>query len=329
MSNRLNKLQFDWLVNGKESSTVFDIEKRHSRFPYFIPPEIGSGWGEMINTQHNVSLFRSECSFKQEEAGIFVSLADISSKSDNPSWAIQMATGGTIKHHDNLTGSNHVFGHGRCIIRYAKEVNFRPFAEKRNKITTSVLNLERDSLILMLGEQRFESLMVAIGTKDLPTVITHELPSSVSNLLNHAMLNPYQGKIRELFVQARALEFLCALSLFSERYSSVRPDSRNKLMAIYDLHDELIKLDGKVPALTELARKVGMSVRTMNHLFKETFGLSVRAFITKQRFEEAHKAIEESRIPLKVIAFRLGYSHVNHFITGFKKEFGYTPGSLR
>jgi len=32
---------------------------------------------------------------------------------------------------------------------------------------------------------------------------------------------------------------------------------------------------------------------------------------------------------MKVLAARLGYSHVNHFIAAFKKKFGYPPGSLR
>jgi AraC-like DNA-binding protein len=32
---------------------------------------------------------------------------------------------------------------------------------------------------------------------------------------------------------------------------------------------------------------------------------------------------------MKVIAERLGYSHVNHFITALKRKFGYPPGSVR
>jgi AraC-like DNA-binding protein len=32
---------------------------------------------------------------------------------------------------------------------------------------------------------------------------------------------------------------------------------------------------------------------------------------------------------MKVLAERLGYSHVNNFIHAFSKRFGYSPGSLR
>lgn len=37
----------------------------------------------------------------------------------------------------------------------------------------------------------------------------------------------------------------------------------------------------------------------------------------------------ETGLPMKVLASRLGYSHVNNFINAFKNRFGYSPGSLR
>jgi AraC-like DNA-binding protein len=32
---------------------------------------------------------------------------------------------------------------------------------------------------------------------------------------------------------------------------------------------------------------------------------------------------------MKALANQLGYSHVNHFITAFKRQFGYSPGTIR
>jgi AraC-like DNA-binding protein len=34
-------------------------------------------------------------------------------------------------------------------------------------------------------------------------------------------------------------------------------------------------------------------------------------------------------VSFRSAATRLGYSHVNHFISAFKRKFGYSPGSLR
>jgi len=51
--------------------------------------------------------------------------------------------------------------------------------------------------------------------------------------------------------------------------------------------------------------------------------------LTNYRLEQARLAIEKGRQPLKVIAYKVGYSHVNHFITAFKRKYNCTPGSLR
>ncbi|SDI24359.1 helix-turn-helix transcriptional regulator [Propionivibrio dicarboxylicus] len=91
----------------------------------------------------------------------------------------------------------------------------------------------------------------------------------------------------------------------------------------------LINMHGKLPTLNELAAQFGCSARLLNDDFVAEFGGSIYAFITSQRLDEAHEAILQSNVPLKTLAFKLGYAHVNHFITAFRKKYGYPPGSLR
>jgi hypothetical protein len=59
------------------------------------------------------------------------------------------------------------------------------------------------------------------------------------------------------------------------------------------------------------------------------YGASVYNFVTDHRLNQVHASIIASTTPLKTLAARLGYSHVNHFIVAFKRKFGYPPGSLR
>jgi len=47
------------------------------------------------------------------------------------------------------------------------------------------------------------------------------------------------------------------------------------------------------------------------------------------RLNEAYVAIRDSDVALKVLASRLGYSHVNHFNRAFRCKFGHPPGQLR
>ena len=44
---------------------------------------------------------------------------------------------------------------------------------------------------------------------------------------------------------------------------------------------------------------------------------------------EAHAALVEGDLPIKVLSRRHGYSHVNHFMRAFTRKIGYPPGNLR
>lgn len=95
------------------------------------------------------------------------------------------------------------------------------------------------------------------------------------------------------------------------------------------LRDFLMQVEGKLPRLNELASRFGLSARALNEAFIQEYGQSIGAFINDYRLTQAHAALMQSDTPMKQLAARLGYSHVNHFITAFKRKFGYPPGSLR
>ncbi|NDY84045.1 response regulator [Orrella sp. NBD-18] len=95
------------------------------------------------------------------------------------------------------------------------------------------------------------------------------------------------------------------------------------------LHSYLVNYEGKLPNLDDLSKKYGVSARKLNEKFIDAFGDSVYSYMTTHRLNQAKEKIINSDIPLKLISYELGYSHVNHFITMFTKKFGFTPGSLR
>lgn len=101
---------------------------------------------------------------------------------------------------------------------------------------------------------------------------------------------------------------------------------RDKAIA---LHDFLVQSEGKLPTLDELGRRFGLSPKRLNEVFTDIYGSSIYVFISTHRLNLAREAILNSDIPLKVLAYRLGYKHVNHFNTMFTKKFGCTPGALR
>ncbi len=95
------------------------------------------------------------------------------------------------------------------------------------------------------------------------------------------------------------------------------------------LYEQLVNTRGKLPTMEELATQYGCSIRTLNTEFSTEYGQPVSAFLIEYRFKLAHDAVQQTTIPLKILAEQLGYSHVNHFSTAFRKKFGYAPGYLR
>jgi AraC-like DNA-binding protein len=98
---------------------------------------------------------------------------------------------------------------------------------------------------------------------------------------------------------------------------------------VHALHEHLLTSEGKLPTLDQLAKTFTCSVKRLNQAFVSEYGKSIYDFISTTRIEAAHAAILNSDTPLKILAARLGYSHVNHFNAAFRKKFGYPPGSLR
>jgi len=64
-------------------------------------------------------------------------------------------------------------------------------------------------------------------------------------------------------------------------------------------------------------------------VFFEKYNQSIFTFLSNQRLDQAYQGLLKTDIPMKILAHKIGYSHVNHFITAFKNKFGVTPGSLR
>lgn len=96
-----------------------------------------------------------------------------------------------------------------------------------------------------------------------------------------------------------------------------------------DVHQFLIRAEGKLPTLDALARQFFFPAKRLNEEFIAEYGKSNNAFVSEHRLDEAHAAIQHSSISLKKLAERFGYAHFNHFSAAFKRKFGYPPGSLR
>ncbi|MDO9140741.1 MAG: response regulator, partial [Methylobacter sp.] len=66
------------------------------------------------------------------------------------------------------------------------------------------------------------------------------------------------------------------------------------------LHQQLIQTSGKLPTLDELAVQYGATPRKLNEAFAAQYGLPIVPYITDYRLQQAHAAVENTNIPLKI-----------------------------
>lgn len=76
--------------------------------------------------------------------------------------------------------------------------------------------------------------------------------------------------------------------------------------------------------LTDWAKKINVSERTISRIFESQTGLTFRLWRQRVRMISALSMIEQ-KLPIQTVALNVGYDSASAFIHRFKKQFGQTP----
>lgn len=91
----------------------------------------------------------------------------------------------------------------------------------------------------------------------------------------------------------------------------------------------LAGLSGKAPSVSDLADISGLSERYFAKLFRDFTGMAVSHYIKTKQLTKAKALLLETDLPLKEIAYRLGYSTSTNFTSSFRTATGITPRQFR
>lgn len=81
--------------------------------------------------------------------------------------------------------------------------------------------------------------------------------------------------------------------------------------------------------MAEVARESGTSYESFRKRFKQETGLSPKQYRERHRIEDACRLLQESTLPVKIIADRVGYCDPFHFSKQFKRYTGMSPSEFR
>ncbi len=328
------EFKLSWLLESDRDELIInnkDSDLLH--IPYAIPANVGEGWIDTLAFPDGMVLYHAVHAMEPSPRGQLIPLMDIDSTTEELVFNAQIWLSGLGCHHEYWNGRDNppveiVAFPGRDTFRYKKLWQAKVLVEGGvNSKMRSVVVPER-VMKTLLGEAETEKLLAHLGLSEQRPTAVQPMPAHVSAPLRDAISSQLSGSARKLYAQARILDYLAGLINFvlSEDSFRAKPAPDKKIEA---LHQHLINLEGRMPTLIDLAKEFGVSARRLNTDFTEKYNQSIYSFVTDHRLAQAHVALLSNPIPLKTLALRLGYSHVNHFSAAFKRKFGYPPGSLR
>ena len=81
--------------------------------------------------------------------------------------------------------------------------------------------------------------------------------------------------------------------------------------------------------LAELAHHCQISTSRLSHLFKDEIGINVKNYRLDCRLQIAAAMLVSTSMPIKEIAYTVGYRHSSSFVRAFKTHFGLSPACYR
>lgn len=132
--------------------------------------------------------------------------------------------------------------------------------------------------------------------------------------------------VKTLAADNRFTEIIAVYENYITKQIEKHPLSKDLLT----IGEKVIRKDGQVLNVEELAAEMGYSTRYLHSRFKEFFGMSPKKFIKLIRFNQALKYIHSHGGDRKLssIAQEAGYHDHSHFIRDFKAICGKTPKEI-
>ena len=113
----------------------------------------------------------------------------------------------------------------------------------------------------------------------------------------------------------------------SNETAAIKPSAARRLVSRYSA---LVERDFRAhTGVAELAGELGVTVTHLTRACRESCGKGASEMLQERRLYEARELLRDTRIPVKDIAARLGYTSPAYFTRAFHAKTGKTPVDFR
>ncbi|MGB3621425.1 MAG: helix-turn-helix transcriptional regulator [Ketobacter sp.] len=213
-------------------------------------------------------------------------------------------------------------GTGNILLMLpGKEINA---SHSTGKLRTITCSFDQDYTEHILGPLNTISQARLLDALDVKSPL---LSAILLRMMNEAM---YPGNKSTELVNALGHAMLVECSHWLSSVSD-KPTTEKQLTAQdFSLIDRYMSdASGNSVTALELATACGYSERHFTKIFKKQTGCTVSEYVRAVRITKAKALLLETDLPLKEIAFRLGFSTPANFSNSFRTATGITPAKFR
>ncbi|MEM9092601.1 MAG: AraC family transcriptional regulator [Cyanobacteria bacterium P01_F01_bin.53] len=172
------------------------------------------------------------------------------------------------------------------------------------------------------------SLQPLVRQNDWQRRFSPQMTGAMRTVVRQIIDCPFLGTAKRAYLQGKVFE-LIALQLDSISSSDAAPTATfPKADTVARLHYAAEILRSRLenpPSQIELAQLVGIGHSTLSKGFREVFGITPFAYLTRYRMEQAESSLRQPDCTVAEVANRVGYGNPAHFAAAFKRHFGITP----
>lgn len=151
--------------------------------------------------------------------------------------------------------------------------------------------------------------------------------SAVIRCASSLLLHLVRGDAMDIY---QLEEHLFRWMLECERWADIQQypvEPKTKLLEF--VRQRVLENLNNPPSTSELADAWGLSRSNFSHYFQKTSGYTPAAFMASIRLEEAAGILRNSKLSVKEVAAKTGFTESNHLCKSFRKRFLMSPGNYR
>lgn len=159
---------------------------------------------------------------------------------------------------------------------------------------------------------------------------------AVSKSLRKNGLNPVKVSLGEAVVEGVVNEDILAtvdkslqqigFEIIDDRKSRLIEQIRTEVINFIHYDQET---EGHINFSQHLSKKVGYDYTYLSSLFSAVEGITIEKYLILQRIEKVKELLIYDELTLSEIAYRMGYSSVQHLSNQFNKVIGMSPSAFK